>query len=569
MQSITAILVDGQNTDKAAERDYHVALEVRRAGDWLAQHCADIYFNTATAIWCFGDSTMWGATVGDLTTQSASAPPTVLQSTLRAYYGNTSCTVTNKAKSGTRISQMIDGTDGNGATFEDLIGASSAKIIYLNHCINSCASGDSPEDYKADLKEACRIVREAGMVMILCTPGPVLPYGDGEAWKCELLKTYVDMMRLVAIEEHVTLVDNYAWSLKMLASGRITALELIGDWAHPMNATYAAFGRNMAIPLLRPVGWMSAGQQYLYAAEDCVLASNVTVASAAPNSVAGISKITPNSGAQSIRFPVVIADNDLDLYIAHPVWSSGASTVTLKIDGTSIATDYSMYGNDYGSLFLQDYETRIASQLVPGLHLIEITVTSGSAGLYYARVRPTLTPPESTLRGTPTIKTRKQWLQDVEFTSTGTADVLLLPEFPTSHFMDDLIIEFSAQLDKGSGIVICGGKAADNSVTAEAEANIIIGANTGTGYLTVWEGGGVDYDEIGAADLSAASHDFRVEITAGRFGEVSVYVDGVLIDNGVDAFSYELTKPYWGGCIGFWAAAAGSYTVEKLSLVNP
>lgn len=563
MDLISSILLDGADVNKPDLRDYFEALETRRAGDYLGQYAASIYYGTATGIECFGDSTMWGATVGDLTTKSAFNSPAILQSTLRTYFGNTAPTVTNSAISGTRVAQMLAGTDGSGLTFAARIAASSAAIIYCNHCINSCANGDDIIQYKKDMKTVSDIVRQAGKVLVLCTPNPMLPYGIAEAFKAELLKGYVELVRMVAQEENVALVDNYLWAQKAMAGGLYSALQVVGDGVHPTDTFYAQFGRNFAIPLLRPAGWLSRSDQHLYCSEDCVLASGVTLASAAPNSKASLSKITPAVGAQSIRFPVVVDENDLDLYIAHPTWNAGSQTVTLKLDANTLASNFSMYADDYGGVFLQDYETKIKSQICPGLHMVEINVALGSAGLYYARVRPTLVAPPVKYRNTPTLKYRHLWLEDFEFVYTGTGDVALLTEFPTSHFLDPLTIEFTAQLNKGTGIVLCGGMAADNAASHEAKGNIIIAANVGSGFLAIFEGGGVTFDVPGVVDLSLASHDYKIVLSSGRYGAVYVYVDGVLVDNGYGV-TYALTRAYWGGSLGFWAIGSGTLSIDRL-----
>lgn len=540
--------------------DYLQELEVRRAGDCAATAVASIFGDTAISIEVFGDSTGWGATVGDLTTKSASNSPDVLQATLREYYGNEAVTVTNSALSGTRLSTMLAGTDGSGHTFEYRVQHSAADIIVVTHGINTVGEGETAAAFKSQLKEVCNIVRQAGKALVLCTQNPVLAFGFGVAWKTELQKLYMEQLRTVAAEEKVILVDNYKWLQLALASGNLQATAAVGDGVHPMALVYAMFGRNWGIALIKPSGWLSSGAQFMFASDDCVLASGVTVAGAAPNSLAGLSKITPPTGDQTIRFPVVIAENGLDLYIAYPVWGDGASAVTVKIDGEVVSTEFSMSADDYSGLFLQDFETCIKRQILPGLHLVELSTEDGSIGLYYARVRPTLIPAAAIRRGTPSVRYGREWLQNLTFEASGTGDVALLPEFPTSSFIDGLSVEFTAQLNQGSGIVVCGGVAGDNVSTREAKANIIVGLFPSTGYLAVWEGGGLESEVLGDADLSAAKHDYRITISSGLHGTVTVYVDGDMIGD------YELTRPYYGGSAGVWSAAAGTVVIDKLSV---
>jgi len=90
----------------------------------------------------FGDSTMFGATVGNLGVQDPNNPMSSLAQCINLLY-NVTVTPTNYGISGSTLRGMISGTDGSGSTFESKIAAggaaASANIVYCNHGINDTA----------------------------------------------------------------------------------------------------------------------------------------------------------------------------------------------------------------------------------------------------------------------------------------------------------------------------------------------------------------------------------------------------------------------------------------------
>ncbi|MGL5707910.1 MAG: phage tail fiber protein, partial [Aeromonas sp.] len=80
----------------------------------------------ALNIACFGDSTMWGATIGNLGAQDPNNAPASLGKALSLLYGVNN-NIVNRAISGTTLRQMLEGTDGSGAPFEYHVSQGSAQ----------------------------------------------------------------------------------------------------------------------------------------------------------------------------------------------------------------------------------------------------------------------------------------------------------------------------------------------------------------------------------------------------------------------------------------------------------
>lgn len=202
------------------------------------------------AIDCYGDSTMFGATVGDLAVQNPFNPPAVLKETLNNLYGLL-LTVNNLGISGTTMAQMLAGTDGSGSTFADKMGSTAAKLIYCNHCINDSQLDNDPHQYRLNVIEFVRICRLNDKVPVLVTPNtnPAVTTDDIiTEQKSKRLRNYVNVMRQVAHDLDVDLVDNFYYYEQ--TSRMVSPVTLVPDGAHPSTEGYKMSGRNMAIPLV-------------------------------------------------------------------------------------------------------------------------------------------------------------------------------------------------------------------------------------------------------------------------------------------------------------------------------
>lgn len=201
---------------------------------------------------CFGDSTMWGATSNDVEVKDLNNPPAVLKTTISNLY-NIEVTVNNRAISGTTMAQMLAGTDGSGMTFEQRISGTSASVIYCNHCINDSQLNNDLNTYRLNVAEFVRICRKYNKVPVLVTaninPATNL---DGQAaiigeTKSKRLEKYVNVMREVATDLSVDLVDQYHYYQR--TARMIAPIDLVPDGAHPSSDAYSMSGRNLAIPL--------------------------------------------------------------------------------------------------------------------------------------------------------------------------------------------------------------------------------------------------------------------------------------------------------------------------------
>lgn len=199
---------------------------------------------------CYGDSTMKGVTSGNISIQNPFNPPAVLKETINNLYGLL-LTVNNLGISGTTMAQMLAGTDGSGSTFADKMGSTAAKLIYCNHCINDSQLDNDIHQYRLNVIEFVRICRLNDKVPVLVTPN-TNPAVTTDAiiteQKSKRLRDYVDVMRQVAHDLDVDLVDNfyyYEQTSRMVSPGT-----LVPDGAHPSTEGYKMSGRNMAIPLV-------------------------------------------------------------------------------------------------------------------------------------------------------------------------------------------------------------------------------------------------------------------------------------------------------------------------------
>lgn len=541
--------------------------------DNLGKIANDLKSGTAVTIACFGDSTMWGADPANLAAQVAEPPPQALQATLRKYYGNTAATVTNNAISGTTSDQMLRGTDGSGSTFAAKMAVSGAAVVFCNHGINDAdgtVGNTTPAQYKANLVTFIRICRQYGKTPVLVTPNPNWSIGGRVQSRAEPVKLYASIMRQVAQEHGVALVDTFDWVQRQLASGKVTTQALLGDGIHPTAACAAQNGRNLAIPLVGQIRAFSRPDQFQAAAEPVTQLSTVTLSEDTGGTRLGSFVGTLNTGApQSIRFLVLVEEPGFDLYLSAPIVDAHADIVTIGVDENYSINSWSQYHAGFTSAgaFIQDYETCFMEDVLPGLHLIELTCSSVALGMYHVRSRAKLQPNTLKTNGT-SMRNKKLWLDSVEHNSTVGDAYLLFDEFPTSHMLHNFECEWSSQMPKQSGVVLSGFTFSNNSGPMVPRAGFIVALDN-TGVLTLYEASGpttYTATTLGAVDLSLASHKYRVVVGSGRFGTIDVYVDDAKI-----GATYNITRPFWGGRLGLWKfQGTGNLKIDKLYYVtNP
>ncbi len=193
----------------------------------------------------YGDSTTLGISCSDghcsARVQNA---VTYLQDALQAAHG-WRVSVVNHGVGGTTASQLRDGTEhGRGTPWKTRIAASRARIVTINYGINEVMQGQTPEQFHAAESDLVATARALGKQVVLETSNP-MPDGRLNA----KLAAMASMTRRVAAEQHVLLVDQFAY---------ISALpdwkSMMSDGAHPKPDLYrlkAEQDFNVIDPLVR------------------------------------------------------------------------------------------------------------------------------------------------------------------------------------------------------------------------------------------------------------------------------------------------------------------------------
>ncbi|CAM0047675.1 hypothetical protein VPHK406_0069 [Vibrio phage K406] len=288
----------------------------------------------------FGDSTMWGAAVGDLLNQDTNNPLDVLSRTLVDVYGPTS-TVNNYAISGSAMFQLMAGTDGSGAPFEDHLKsggkAANADVIICNHGINDCQTNIDLASYKTNWVKFVKICRSYGKVPVLVTPNQITALNIGDQRETREIFKYVSVVREVAREMNCALVDQYYYFEK--TAKKLPLVEIVGDGVHPTSQGYLQAGKNLLIPF---VGYQVVSKEgdLIYPSGSTYLDSNSNLAITersdtkfgvqySSTRIDGV--LTANSTCALFDEPV----QDLAFNMLH--WGSG-SEIVLGVQGNPVTT---------------------------------------------------------------------------------------------------------------------------------------------------------------------------------------------------------------------------------------
>lgn len=193
----------------------------------------------------YGDSTTLGISCSDghCGAQAQNAV-TYLQDALQTAHGRR-VSVVNHGVGSTTASQLRDGTErGRGTPWKTRLAASRARIVTINYGINEVMQGQTPEQFHAAESDLVATARALGKEVVLETSNP-MPDGRLNA----KLAAMASMTRRVAAEQHVPLVDQFAY---------ISALpdwkSMMSDGAHPKPALYrikAGQDFNVLDPLVR------------------------------------------------------------------------------------------------------------------------------------------------------------------------------------------------------------------------------------------------------------------------------------------------------------------------------
>lgn len=554
----------------------------------LGRFAQDLYLGNPVLIECFGDSTYSGADPLNNLISVAVPAPLQLQNTLREYYANTAATVVNRAISGTNSAQMLAGTDGSGAGFEQRIISSSAQVVFCNHCINDAqvSSPTPPQVYRSNLVEIVQICRRYGKSIVFETPNPYFasaPYGAA-GQKSEAVKQYAGIMRQVAREMGIPLVDNFELCERYLMGGNRADL-FIPDGVHPTVAGYLFKGTNMALPFITPER-VDANDQIISAVSSAICSSGsnesfLTV----PVTKGGIYRAV--AANKSIRLAVFVTRAGMDLSVGHPVWGSGSNGITVTLDGQTLTSNLNQsHPGVVGGNVIFDYETTLIEGLQPGFHIVTLTWPGAGAGggIYYYRLkqshrRKTFRSSTGGASQPSAAENRRSTLMlKQELTGNGIDNnicTILFDELSYSPNVTDIEFEFEATLNKGEFFVVSGYQIgpASGAGTPVAHAGLAIGLDKTTGRLSAAEdnGAATNYlvmSALGATDISTQLHTYYCRWTknGGSFGQLVVYMDSALIG------AYNLTNPLRGGVFGLLrinrTGIVSTMTIDKLFLIN-
>lgn len=348
-----------------------------------AQIARKLAAGSNTSISCFGDSTMWGATVGALGTQDPNNAPSKLQLALSLIYGLT-VPVNNRAISGTTLRQMMAGTDGSGSTFKSKISAGgvdvATEIIYCNHGINDSQLDGDIDQYRADLVEFVRLCRVAGKVPILVTPNPNPPILLITEVKSKRLLNFIKVMRDVASKMAVDLIDQYKY---MTASFRCyKPEEIVPDGAHLASFAYRQAGFNLAIPMVScqivaKDGDFSTLTNTSYFDN---LSSSRQIQTQPLRCGQVLTANRPVSGNEGFNYPVILGEARKVISFVGLQWNSAANCIAFD-NGESLGTYYQtkQFGNQ--SALDWDSDCKFYGRRMAGLHVFGALFDMSAPGL--------------------------------------------------------------------------------------------------------------------------------------------------------------------------------------------
>ncbi|MDE1184316.1 GDSL-type esterase/lipase family protein [Paraburkholderia sp.] len=197
-----------------------------------AASAASAVSTRSVLIEAYGDSTTLGISCAN--GHCAPLPDnavTALQDRLRDAHSAdaASISVTNLAVGGTMASQLLDGTDrARGVPWRERMSASSAQIVMINYGINEMMHKQTPDQFYAAETALVQIALKAGKRVVLQTSNPM----PDPRFNTNLAPM-IAMTRRVAAEQHVPLVDQYAY-----ISGLSGWQMMMSDGAHPKPALY-------------------------------------------------------------------------------------------------------------------------------------------------------------------------------------------------------------------------------------------------------------------------------------------------------------------------------------------
>ena len=346
---------------------------------------------------CYGDSTMWGATAGNTGIQNGFNPPAVLKTTITNLY-NLTLTVNNLGISGTTMAQMLAGTDVSELTpvpFYVRIAATAAKLIYCNHCINDSQLDNDIHQYRLNVIEFVRLCRLNDKVPVLVTPNtnPAAPSAAiMTEVKSKRLRNYVHVMRQVAHDLDVDLVDNFYYFEQ--TSRMVSPITLVPDGAHPGTEGYKMAGRNMAIPLVSAhtlrKAWDKAGLANSTYFDNITNTRQYQITGTPFNRFEGNLSGVRGAALTGINMAVILdcPTDDTVMAVYGLQWVSGTIS-DLYENGSAVGAEFGGQLNQYNNVSTIDWEACYIPnrcKLYAGLHvfgMLSSTATAGASGESY------------------------------------------------------------------------------------------------------------------------------------------------------------------------------------------
>lgn len=336
----------------------------------------------APAIACFGDSTMFGATINNLGVQDPNNAPASLAQCLNLLYGVT-VTPTNYGISGSTLRGMISGTDGSGSTFETKIApggvASGADIVYCNHGINDSQLDLSINQYRQDLYTFVDLCRKYGKTPVIVTANPNPPILIIDTAKTKRLREFVKVARQVAEQLDVDLVDQFYYF--ELTSRLIPIQDIVADGAHLTSRAYKQAGYNLAIPLVSAATIYKEGDfagftnSTFFDNADVNRSFNDNIAQAGPTLL--FSQNGSNLRGLSLAFISEIPSDYLTLN--HVSWANG-TRMTLSLNGIDSTQYLNMYKN-FGDATFTEWNAMsdlyITNKMWCGLNVLSLLIDNG------------------------------------------------------------------------------------------------------------------------------------------------------------------------------------------------
>lgn len=333
----------------------------------------------------FGDSTAWGSLPPDLT-ETTNPPYKMLKEALLAVTG-ISNNVMRYAIPGTTLYDMLRGTDGSGKTYEQRLIESPCDVVYCNHCINDNQTGKDLHQYRLDLIEFVRISRSHNAVPVLITPNPQTTILIGTPANSKRFPLFVEVMREVAKNMSVDLVDNNYYMTKSLNVFNVNTI--FPDGVHMSNAAYRQYGYNLAIPFiachtLHDTSSRAGinGTQWFTNSTN----SQISQHGARCGETVSWEKESQTTG---INFPVILDYGVKSLLINQLQWGS-ASRANSYINNSAASVVYPNRNLGNTSTLNWDSLTKINLPMFAGLNviglLIDIAGTSLGTGMTFSGV---------------------------------------------------------------------------------------------------------------------------------------------------------------------------------------